>query len=138
MAGQLTIDGREVLEPIAPAPERCEVLPLFTAPQTLRGQLAAELDTLQDACPGAAERESAPESAREPTLRRCTSPADPVHRAKMDAGRERAQLERDARSVARVEAWRRWSRAGGRGPMPELPRDADFVTAREHGSRWAS
>lgn len=123
---QLTIDGREV-QP-ASEPTACEVLALFSAAPSIRGQLA---------CPDAPECATRPQVAPQPT-KRSTSPADPAHRARMDAGRERAQHERELRSVARVEAWRQWSRSGGRGPMPELPRDADFRTAREHGSRWAS
>lgn len=94
----------------------------------------------QDACSVPAERESAPQDTRE---RASCSPADPVHRAKMDAGRERAQLERELRGVARVEAFRAWTRAGSPGPCPEVPSDTDWGYALEHGSpaarrKWAS
>lgn len=127
MAAQLTIDGREV-QPAA-APERCEVLPLFSAPQTIPGQLP---------CPMAPETLSAPRSEPQP-VKRSTSAADPEHRARMMAGAERARIEREQRSCARVEAFRSWLRRGSPArEIPEVPRDADFATAREHGRDRAS
>lgn len=80
---------------------------------------------------------AAPETAPQAPRRRC-SPADPEHRARMDAGRERAQLERDARAVARVETFRAWSRAGSDArAIPEIPTDADWRAARDAGSSAA-
>jgi hypothetical protein len=152
MRGQLTIDGREVELELAP---RAAAAPAEPAPALFSSapfaQFAGQLAGLSDAppcsagpdpCPVPAERESEPESAREPAPR-STSPADPEHRARMDAGRKRAQLERELRGVERVERYRAWTRAGCPGPCPEVPTDAEWADALEHGSaaargRWAS
>lgn len=84
------------------------------------------------------EPASEPEStASEPVRGRCSA-ADPEHRARMDAGRARAQLERDARAVERVERFRSWSRAGAPiASIPEIPSDADWRAAREARSSAA-
>jgi hypothetical protein len=190
---QLTIDGREVLQPVpAPAPVAAPAEPLFAfeAFAQLSGQRALELEELEprsvpcprcgagvgspcrrpsghtvfaggihaprhrdaeraalglepygapDLCAVPAELESGPESAPQPVKRRSTSAADPEHRARMAAGAERARLERELRSCARVEAFRSWLRRGSPArEIPEVPRDADFATAREHGRDRAS
>jgi hypothetical protein len=49
----------------------------------------------------------------------------------MQQGRERYQRERQARAIARVEAFRAWL-AGGSvlRAIPEIPSDADYAASR--------
>jgi hypothetical protein len=46
-------------------------------------------------------------------------------------GRERYQRERQARAIARVEAFRAWLAAGSElRAIPEVPTDADYAASR--------
>jgi hypothetical protein len=59
----------------------------------------------------------------------------PEQLRRMQAGRERAQREREVESVRRVGEYRRWLLAGSPSQrIPEVPSDGDYAVARRRAA----